>query len=122
MDRLKSSASRKIWPKEGWHRNIAGIEASHTYYPMSWVIRAADTGPNTIRRVREAVRALDPAQPFSAFATMDEIKADATSNQAFQMTLLATFASRACAAFFTHRNGLLRIVSEPNEQVGSASR
>jgi putative ABC transport system permease protein len=72
--------------------NIAGITASHTYYPMSWVVRASNTGPEMIRQIREEVRALDAKQPFSAFVTMDEIKADAMSDQTFQMTLLTIVA------------------------------
>jgi len=72
--------------------NIAGIRTSHTYFPMSWVVRAGNSGPEMIRQIREAVRALDPKQPFSAFITMDEIKADAMSDETFQMTLLTIFA------------------------------
>jgi putative ABC transport system permease protein len=72
--------------------NIAGIRASHTYYPMSWVVRASNTGPDMIRRTREELRAVDPKQPVSAFVTMEDVKAQAMSDQTFQMTLLAIFA------------------------------
>jgi putative ABC transport system permease protein len=72
--------------------NISGIQASHTYFPMSWVVRATDTGPEMVRQIREAVRAIDSKQPFSAFATMDEIKAGAMTDRTFQMTLLAILA------------------------------
>ncbi len=72
--------------------NIAGIRASHTYYPMSWVVRANNTGPDMIRRIREELRAVDPKQPVSTFVTMEEVKADAMSDQTFQMTLLVVLA------------------------------
>jgi predicted permease len=72
--------------------NIAGIRASHTYYPMSWVVRASNTGPELVRRIREELRGVDPKQPVSAFVTMEEVKAAAMSDETFQMTLLATLA------------------------------
>jgi putative ABC transport system permease protein len=72
--------------------NISGIRASHTYYPMSWVVRASNTGPELIRRIREQLRTVDPKQPVSTFVTMEEVKAEAVSDQRFQMTLLAVLA------------------------------
>jgi predicted permease len=71
---------------------FGGIVTSHTYFPMNWVIRSNRLGPELIRDVREAVRSLDPTLPFSAFRTMEEVKARHTSGQQFQMTLLAGFA------------------------------
>jgi putative ABC transport system permease protein len=73
--------------------NIAGVRASHTYYPMSWVVRAASIGPEMIRRIRDALRAVDPKQPVSAFITMDEVKAESMSDQTFQMVLLGVLAA-----------------------------
>ena len=64
---------------------------------MNWVVRATDTGPETVRQIREAVRTIDPKQPFSTFATMEDVKAGAMANQAFQMTLLTAFAASAAA-------------------------
>jgi predicted permease len=72
--------------------NIAGIKTSHTYYPMSWVVRANNTGPELVRQIREELRAVDSRQPVSSFATMEDVKAEATSDQAFQMTLLTALA------------------------------
>jgi putative ABC transport system permease protein len=72
--------------------NIAGVRASHTYYPMSWVVRASDTGPVMVRQIREALRVVDSKQPISAFVTMEDVKADSMSDQTFQMTLLAVLA------------------------------
>jgi predicted permease len=71
---------------------LAGIRASHTYFPMHWVVRTSDIGPETVRQIREAVRTIDPKQPFSAFVTMDDVKSGAMANQTFQMTLLTAFA------------------------------
>jgi putative ABC transport system permease protein len=70
----------------------AGIAASHLYFPMSWVVRANDTGPELVREIREQIRTLDPRQPFSRFRTMPEVKAASIAGQKFQMTLLALFA------------------------------
>jgi predicted permease len=72
--------------------NAAGVRAAHTYFQMSWVVRAADTGPETIRRIREEIRTLDSRQPFSAFRTMEDVKSESMATEKFQMTLLAVFA------------------------------
>ena len=70
----------------------AGIRASHTYFPMSWVVRA-EAATNLEAAMREAIRAVDPQQPFSAFATMEEVKADAFAGERRQMSLLSGFAA-----------------------------
>jgi predicted permease len=84
--------------------NIAGIRASHTYFPMSWVVRTSAPTGGIIRSLRDAMRATDPKQPFSAFATMDEVKAASMSDQTFQMTLLSGLAAvgllLACAGIY----------------------
>jgi putative ABC transport system permease protein len=72
--------------------NPAGVNASHTYFQMSWVVRADTPGPALEREMREALRSLDSRQPFSSFRTMDEIKGAAVDDQRFQMTLLGVFA------------------------------
>ena len=72
--------------------NEAGIRASHTYFPMSWVVRA-ETATNLEAVMRDAIRVVDPQQPFSAFATMDEVKADAFAGERRQMGLLSGFAA-----------------------------
>ncbi len=72
--------------------NPLGVNASHTYFQMSWVVRADTPGAALEREMREALRALDPKQPFSSFRSMDEIKSAAVDDQRFQMTLLGVFA------------------------------
>ena len=72
--------------------DIGGLRTSHTYFPMHWVVRTSDTGPETVQQIREALRTIDSKQPFSTFATMDAVKSGAMANQAFQMTLLSVFA------------------------------
>ena len=72
--------------------NPSGVNASHTYFQMSWVVRADTPGPALEREMREALRTLDPKQPISSFRTMDEIKSAAVDDQRFQMTLLGLFA------------------------------
>jgi cell division protein FtsX len=72
--------------------NRAGVAASHSYFQMSWVVRAAHAGPELTRQIRDELRSLDPRQPIALFRTMTEVKAAAMSLQTFQMTLLAIFA------------------------------
>jgi putative ABC transport system permease protein len=72
--------------------NPAGLRTSHQYFQMSWVVRATNTGPEMIRAIREQIRTLDPAQPFSSFRTMDEVKMGELTTQRFQTTLLGSFA------------------------------
>ena len=72
--------------------NRAGVAASHSYFQMSWVVRARTTGPDLIRQIREEIRSLDPKQPIALFRSMLEVKAAAISLQKFQMTLLTVFA------------------------------
>jgi len=73
--------------------NRAGVAASHSYFQMSWVVRARTTGPDLIRQIREEIRSLDPKQPIALFRSMLEVKAAAISLQKFQMTLLTVFAA-----------------------------
>jgi predicted permease len=72
--------------------NRAGVAASHSYFQMSWVVRARNTGSDLTRQIREELRSIDPKQPVTLFRTMSEVKAAAMSLQKFQMTLLAIFA------------------------------
>ena len=87
--------------------NLAGIRASHTYFPMSWVVRTTSPPTGVIRGIREAMRATDPKQPFSAFATMDEVKAASMSDQTFQMTLLSGLAAVGLLLAFAGIYGLM---------------
>jgi predicted permease len=73
--------------------NIAGIRASHTYFPMSWVVRSARPGPELSAAIREVVHQVDPRLPFSAFATMDDVKAGSMRDETFQMSLVASLAA-----------------------------
>jgi putative ABC transport system permease protein len=73
--------------------NPAGLRASHTYFPMNWVVRADNAGPAIVRAMREEIRALDARQPFSEFSTMDEIKSASMAIQTFSLTLLGAFAT-----------------------------
>ena len=69
------------------------VRTAHTYFQVSWVVRAAGLSPELTQRIREELRAIDPRQPITAFRSMDEVKARAMSHQTFQMTLLVTFAA-----------------------------
>ena len=72
--------------------NISGIRASHTYFPMSWVVRTQPSTAELIAAIREAMRATDPKQPFSSFTTMEEVKSGSMSTETFQMRLLSGLA------------------------------
>ncbi|HET7220825.1 MAG TPA: ABC transporter permease, partial [Vicinamibacterales bacterium] len=73
--------------------NAAGIRASHTYFPMTWVVRTAAPGAELERRMREAIRTLDPQQPFSTFSTMTEVKGAAFATEQRQMAIVTLFAA-----------------------------
>jgi len=87
--------------------NMKWIRASHTYFPMSWVVRSSNTGAETIRQIREAVRTIDPKQPFSSFVTMEDIKAKSMADQTFQMTLLTGLAAIGLVLAFAGIYGLI---------------
>ena len=87
--------------------NIAGIRASHTYFPMSWVVRTDMAGPELIGAIREAMRATDPRQPFSSFATMEDVKSGSMSTETFQMRLLSGLAGVGLLLAFAGIYGLI---------------
>jgi putative ABC transport system permease protein len=87
--------------------NMRWIRASHTYFPMSWVVRSSNTGPETVRQIRDAVRTVDPRQPFSSFVTMDDIKSTSMADQRFQMTLLTGLAGIGLVLAFAGIYGLI---------------
>src|SRR4030095_2563837 len=47
--------------------HIAGTRASHTYFPMSWVVRTSFPSAGIIRSIRDAMRATDATNPSPAF-------------------------------------------------------
>jgi predicted permease len=99
--------------------NIAGIKASHTYFPMSWVVRTHDGGPQLIAAIREAMRATDPKQPFSAFATMEDVKSNSMTAETFQMRLLSGLAGLGLFLAFAGIYGLIAyMVAERGREFG----
>ena len=99
--------------------NIAGIRASHTYFPMSWVVRTRRASPELIPAIREAMRATDPKQPFSAFATMDDVKANSMTSETFQMQLLSGLAGLGLLLAFAGIYGLMAyMVAERGREFG----
>ena len=68
------------------------IRTTHSYYQVSWVVRADNPGAVLRRQIEEIIRTLDPKQPISVFRTMTEVKSRAIAPERFQMTLLAAFA------------------------------
>ena len=73
--------------------NPAGVRTSHMYFQMSWVVKVKEKAGSIDRKVREALRSLDPAQPLSPFRTMEQIKGAAVDSQRFQMALMSVFAA-----------------------------
>ena len=99
--------------------NIAGIKASHTYFPMSWVVRTHDGGPQLVAAIREAMRETDPKQPFSAFATMEDVKASSMTAETFQMRLLSGLAGVGLFLAFAGIYGLIAyMVAERGREFG----
>jgi putative ABC transport system permease protein len=99
--------------------NIAGIRASHTYFPMSWVVRTATPGPELIGAIRKAMRATDPQQPFSSFATMEDVKSGSMATQTFQMRLLTGLAGVGLLLAFAGIYGLIAyMVAERGREFG----
>jgi len=72
--------------------HAAAIRITHSYFHVSWVVRADSGGAALVRQIEEQIRMVDPKLPFSAFRTMDEVKSRAMSVERFQMTLLGVFA------------------------------
>jgi predicted permease len=68
------------------------VRTTHSYFQVTWVVRADNTGAGLIRQIEDEIRAVDSRQPFTAFRTMDEVKGRAIAMERFQMTLLAVFA------------------------------
>jgi len=73
--------------------HATAIRTTHSYYHVSWVVRADSPAAALRRQIEEAIRAIDPRQPFSAFRTMEETKMQAMAVERFQMTLLGIFAA-----------------------------
>ena len=70
----------------------AAVRAAHTYFQVSWVVKAGGLTPQLRERVREELSAVDPHLPITAVRSMDEVKARAMAIETFQMTLLTAFA------------------------------
>ncbi len=99
--------------------NVAGIRASHSYFPMSWVVRTSVPTAGIIHAIRDVMRATDAQQPFSAFATMDEVKAASMSDQRFQMTLLSGLAAIGLLLAFAGIYGLMAyMVAQRSREFG----
>jgi ABC-type antimicrobial peptide transport system permease subunit len=73
--------------------HAAAIRTTHSYFQVSWVVRADSPGASLNSQIDHAIRSVDPRQPFSAFRTMDEVKNRAVATERFQMTLLTAFAA-----------------------------
>ena len=73
--------------------HAGAIKTTHSYFPVNWVVRADDPGPELRRYIEEQIRQVDPRQPFSAFRTMDEVKTTAMLTERFQMAVLGVFAA-----------------------------
>ena len=70
----------------------AAIRTSHSYFQVSWIVRAASLSQELRQAIREELRSVDPRQPITAFRSIDEVKARAMRTETFQTMLLTTFA------------------------------
>jgi predicted permease len=73
--------------------NAQAVKIAHGYFQTNWVVRAENAGPDLTRQIAEAIRQVDPRQPFAAFRTLDQVKNAAMATERFQMTLLSAFAA-----------------------------
>jgi ABC-type antimicrobial peptide transport system permease subunit len=82
-------------------------------------VRTRRASPELIPAIREAMRATDPKQPFSAFATMDDVKANSMTSETFQMQLLSGLAGLGLLLAFAGIYGLMAyMVAERGREFG----
>jgi predicted permease len=69
---------------------------SHAYFrPRDLVIRTAGEPLNLVAAVRQAIHAVDPDQPVSTIATMDQLLIEESARRRIGMILLTAFAALA---------------------------
>jgi putative ABC transport system permease protein len=72
------------------------FRAAHRYFPANWVVRTRSGNAAMLTAaLRDAVRAVDPQQPFSGFRTMAQVRERAVEEPRSQMLLLGAFAAIA---------------------------
>ncbi len=88
------------------HADLAGDTAKGTYYysmyqhgvPFAGVLVRTDRAPESLAHaIREAVRAVDPAQPVDRLKSMPDLVAASLAPRRFAVTLLGFFAAAALA-------------------------
>ena len=67
----------------------------HQFFSPSWVVRTHGTVPNLEQKMRQAILAVDPRLPFSAFHTINQVRSEALAKQRYQATLFSAFAGLA---------------------------
>ena len=72
--------------------HAAALRTTHSYFHISWVVRADRPAAALIRDIEEQIRDVDSRQPFSIFRTMEESRQRAVATERFQMTILGVFA------------------------------
>jgi predicted permease len=72
--------------------HATALRTTHSFFHVSWVVRADRPAAALIREIEEQIRAVDSRQPFSTFRTMDEARERAVAAERFQMTILSAFA------------------------------
>jgi putative ABC transport system permease protein len=88
--------------------HATALEITHGYFPTAWVVRTSGPGTGLIEAMREEIRRLDPQQPFTAFRTMSEVKAQQFQREQFQMTLFTLLGS---VGLFLAAAGIYGLVS-----------
>jgi len=90
--------------------NDAIVKASHTWFPMSWVVRARDDNKTIAKQIEQQLRAVDPLTPIHKYNTMEDLRARAVSNDRFLVYLIAAFAVLALALTTAGVYGVLTFV------------
>ena len=68
------------------------VEAAHTWFSTSWVVRTRDAGQGIAARIEQELMAVDPLQPVHEFRTMEDFRSDAVRNERFLAFLVSAFA------------------------------
>lgn len=71
------------------------VEAIAAFLSPSWVVRTRGNVPDLEQKMRQAILAVDPRLPFSAFHTINELRSGALTQQRYQAVLFSAFAGLA---------------------------